>query len=300
MHRSLVVNLTIALSLAVLILLQPRSGVAQESTPPAQSADSAEETVFAWTVPAEGRPTGDVEGVFYRLTLRPGTTLPLLLGPYCACRSPMVAPGIGVELVEAGTYTIRLNAPFTVVRDGVEEEVAAGTEATLSPGDVARFPDYAAPGEIRNAGTDDASVLGLALLSPQKESGTPVPDLPQGVMSTELSHITPMDWSKVTPGPISVALRRLSLPAGAALAPYEPTGLETILVEDGEISLAFIPVGETEPSTPLVFRDGHASPFLSVPPGTRRVVRNDGQAPAALLVLTIAPADASAGTPPAP
>ena len=189
-----------ALGRTALMLLPPAPVGAQEGTPSPQHAATTDETVFSWTVPAAVRPTGDVEGVVYRLTLHPGTALPLLLGPYCACSSPMVEPGIGVEVVDAGTYTIRLDAPFTVVRDGTEEAVAAGTEATLGPGDVARFPDYAAAGEIRNAGSDDVTVLGLAMLAPQAATGTPVPALPQGAVSSELSRVFPTDWSKTAAG----------------------------------------------------------------------------------------------------
>ena len=161
----------------------------------------------------------------------------------------MVAPGIGVELIEEGTYTVRLDAPFTVSRAGTEreEEVAAGTEVTLGPGDVARFPDYSAPAEIRNAGTDAVSVLGLAILS-QETTGTPVPALAAEVDARALSNAFPSDWRKLPPGPVTVTLRRVVLPPGAALAPYEPVGLETILVEEGQGSFAFIPAGESEPS----------------------------------------------------
>jgi hypothetical protein len=35
---------------------------------------------------------------------------------------------MGVEVVEAGTYVMRLDAPLTVVRARAEEDVAAGTE----------------------------------------------------------------------------------------------------------------------------------------------------------------------------
>ena len=94
-----------------------------------------------------------------------------------------------------------------------------------------------------------------------------------------------------------MTLRRLALPAGAALAPYESVGLETILVDDGQISLAFIPVGETEPSQPLVFRAGRATPFLRDQPGTRRIVSNDSDEPAAIRVLTLSAAGAGEGTP---
>jgi hypothetical protein len=203
----------------------------------------------------------------------------------------MVAPGIGVELIEEGTYTVRLDAPFTVTRAGMEheEEVAAETDVTLAPGDVARFPDYSAPGAIRNAGTDEVSVLGLAILS-QEATATPVPDLPPEVDARALSNIFPSDWRTLPPGPVLVTLRRVVLSPGAALAPYEPVGLETFLVEEGQASFAFIPAGETEPSQPLVYGPGSSTPLSRVQAGARRVVSNDREEPATLLVLSIAPA----------
>lgn len=210
----------------------------------------------------------------------------------------MVAPGIGVEMIEEGTYTVRLDAPFTVSRAGMEdeEEVAAGTEVTLSASDVARFPDYSAPGEIRNTGTDAVSVLGLAILS-QEATSTPVPDLPAEVAARALSNAFPSDWRKLPPGPVTVTLRRLVLPPGAALAPYEPVGLETILVEEGQGSFAFIPAGETEPSQPLVYGPGSSTPLSSVQVEAQRVVSNDREEPLTLLVLTIVPAVDGAATP---
>ena len=210
----------------------------------------------------------------------------------------MVAPGIGVELIEEGTYTVRLDAPFTVTQVGTEheEDVAAGTDVTLGPGDVARFPDYSAPGEIRNAGTDAVSVLGLAILS-EETTGTPVPALPAEVDARALSNAYSSDWHKLPPGPVMVTLRRMSLPPGAALAPYEPIGLETIHVEQGNVSVGFIPAGETEPSQRLVYGPGSSTPLGSAQAGAQRVVSNDREESATLLVLTIAPAGNGAATP---
>jgi hypothetical protein len=270
--------------------------VAQEGTPLAADATVTDETVFSWTVPADMLPPGDVEAVFYRLTLPAGTSLPLLAGPFCGCPGETIATGVGIEVVEDGTYALRLDASVTVIRAGAEDEIAAGTEVTLGPGDVARFPDYAAPGEIRNGGTDAVSVLGLAILS-QEATGTPVPDLPPEVVAEELTRAIPSDWRTLPPGPVTVTLRRLTLPAGAELAPYEPVGLETMHVEDGEVSLAFIPAGETEASRPLDYGSGRSAPFLSAQPGTRRIVMNDGDAPATILVVTVSPAGAESGTP---
>ena len=210
----------------------------------------------------------------------------------------MVAPGIGVELIEEGTYTVRLDAPFTVTYAGTEheEDVAAGTDVTLGPGDVARFPDYSAPAEIRNAGTDAVSVLGLAILS-EETTGTPVPALSAEVDARALSSVFSSDWRNLPPGPVTVTLRRVSLSPGAALAPYEPIGLETIHVEQGNVSVGFIPAGETEPAQPLVYGPGSSTPLSSAQAGARRVVSNDREESATLLVLTIAPAGNEAATP---
>jgi hypothetical protein len=255
-----------------------------------------EEPIIAWTIPADALPAGDVEAVFYRLTLPPGTSLPLLAGPFCGCGAETVKTGIGIEIVEDGTYALRLEAPLTVVRAGAEDAVAAGTEVTLGPGDVARFPDYAAPGEIRNAGADPVSVVGLAILS-EESTGTPVPDIAPGVRAEGLSRAIATDWSKLPPGPILVTLRRLSLSAGAELTPSEPGGLETIHVEEGQVSLSFMRAGETEPSPPIVLRPRSPAAFYSVQPGGRRMVRNDREQTATILVLTIAAAGEGSGTP---
>jgi hypothetical protein len=290
--------LIVLMLLSTLLLSSFAPGVAaQEGTPVTAGATGVrEETLVSWTIAADAFPTGDIEALFYRLTLPAGVSLPLLAGPFCDCPGETVASGIGLEVVEDGTYTLRLDAPMTVVRAGAEEEVTPGTEVTLGPGDVARFPDYAAPGEIRNSGMDAVSVVGLAILS-QEATGTPVPDLPPEVMAEALSRAVPSDWRRLPPGPVTVMLQRLSLPVGAELAPYEPTGLETMHVVEGQVSLAFIPAGQTEPGTPLSYEAGRTAPFLPAQLGTRRVVSNDEDEPATILVLTISPAGEGAGTP---
>jgi hypothetical protein len=296
MNRLLAIA-TYALALAGLAGVSVASVVAQEATPGTAGATGVtEETLISWTISADQLPEGDVEAVFYRLTLPPAASLPLLAGPFCGCPGEKVKAGVGVEVVEAGTYMLRLDAPLTVVRAGAEDEVAAGTEVTLGPGDVARFPDYAAPGEISSAGGDPVSVVGLAILS-QEATGTPVPDLPAEVTARELSSVFPSEWRKLPPGPVTVTLRRLSLPAGAELAPDEPAGLQTIHVDEGMLRVAFIPAGETVPSQPLVFGPGSSTPFQSLMPGTRRVVRNDEDEPATILVLTISSGGEGVGTP---
>ena len=261
-----------------------------------ESASVAEELLLSWTVATDVLPTGDVEPIFDRLTLPPGASLPLLAGPFYDCPGETVKSGIGVEVVEEGAYALRLDAPFTVVRAGVVEEIIAGTEVSLGPDDVAYFPDYAAPGQIRTVGSDPVSVLGLAILS-QEATGAPVPDLPAQVVARELSSTFSSEWSKLPPGPVTVTLRRLSLLTGADMAPVEPVGLETMHVVEGMVGITVIPAGETEPSQPLVYGPGSSTPMIGVRSETRRVVSNDGDEPAAILVLEIAVASEGAATP---
>ena len=49
----------------------------------AQTTGVTEETLFSWTIAADALPAGDIESVFYRLTLPAGASLPLLAGPFC-------------------------------------------------------------------------------------------------------------------------------------------------------------------------------------------------------------------------
>jgi len=86
---------------------------------------------------------------------------------------------VGLNLVESGELTVRLEAPVTVTRTTGPEEVAAGTEFTLGPGESFIWPPNVA-GELRNDGPEPAVQL-LAFLFPTQEeaatplAGTPVP-----------------------------------------------------------------------------------------------------------------------------
>jgi hypothetical protein len=116
-------------------------------------------------------------------------------------------------------------------------------------------------------------------------------------LTRRLNTVFPSDWRKLPPDPLTVALRRLSLPAGVELAPSEPVGLETIHVDKGMLSAAFIPADETERSQPLIFALRSSTPFQSLMPGTRRVVSGEEDELATILVLTISSSGEGLGTP---
>src|SRR5215218_1329718 len=92
------------------------------------------ETTFS----AEELPGGEKEAVYYQLTIPPGGSLPYLGGLFCGCRIDTITKGVGVEVIQTGTYTIRLEALLRVQRAGStepDEAIPAGTEVTVAAGD---------------------------------------------------------------------------------------------------------------------------------------------------------------------
>ena len=267
-------------------------------TPAATPAPGAtSETLFEATFTPAELPTGDREATFYRVTLPPGTSMPYLAGPFCGCGEESIVPGVGVEVVQSGSYVVQLEAPLRVRRGGqaTEEAVPPGTAVTLRPGDMVIYPDYAAPGEVRVEGDAPAVVTGVAITAPGP-SGTPVPPLAPEVKTESLADLSARDWAAtVGSGPVTVTLRRVVVPPGSGLGPYEPVGVEAGTMEAGHLKLGIIPRGEDAPSKPLLdFQAGHVMPFLPMGAGTRRTMESVGAEPAVLLLLAVAPAGGTA------
>ena len=223
-----------------------RRWCAPSRPPPAVSVDTPlVETSFS----PEELPNGEKEATYYRLTIPPGASLPYLGGLFCKCSSEHISAGVGAEVVQAGEYTLRLEAPLRVQREGSDrpsEEIPAGREVTLAAGDAVIYPDYAAPGEIRNTGNEPVTLIGVAIIATE-ELGTPLPPLPPDVRATLLTYASARDWEVLAPGPINVALRRMTLQPEASIGPYAPVGLQAMQVESGAIARNFLPAGETTP-----------------------------------------------------
>jgi hypothetical protein len=243
----------------------------------------------------EELPHGEKEATYYRLTIPPGASLPYLGGSFCKCSSEHISAGVGAEVVQAGEYTLRLEAPLRVQREGSDrpsEEIPAGREVTLAAGDAVIYPDYAAPGEIRNTGNEPVTLIGVAIIATE-ELGTPLPPLPPDVRATLLTYASARDWEVLAPGPINVALRRMTLQPEASIGPYAPVGLQAMQVESGAIARNFLPAGETTPrGIPLTHMAGTTLPFLR-PSGAREILVSTGKEPAEMLVLIIEPAISS-------
>jgi hypothetical protein len=260
-------------------------------------AGFSEEILFRATFAADELPDSDAEGVFYRVTLPPGTSLPYLSGMACLCADAAANTGVGAEVVQSGAFGVRLEAPLFLQRGGFsaqQQEIPAGEDVTLDAGDVAIYHDYAATAEIRNAGSDPAVVIGAAIMDldvdGEGESGH-LPGLPPEVTGEMLANTLTSDWVAFPPGPVTLTLRRVTLPAGTTLPPYELVGMEAIRVEAGEIGWRFQRPGETRPHGALVYRGaGGTAPFVTARPDLQRFIVTSGKELAVLYVLTIEPA----------
>jgi hypothetical protein len=251
------------------------------------------ETTFS----AEELPGGGKEAVYYQLTIPPGGSLPYLGGLFCGCRTDTITKGVGVEVIQTGTYTIRLEAPLRVQRagsTGPDEAIPAGTEVTVAAGDAVIYPDYAAPGDIGNAGDEPVTLTGV-VINATEGSGTPLPKLPAGLRVTPLTYTTVSDWTMLPPGPLIVTLRQVTLPPETHIGPYTPVGLQAMRIESGTVLRNLLPAGEATPrGRPLAQLPGSTTPLMAPAPGVRETVDVDGDQPAELLVLIIEPAAISA------
>jgi hypothetical protein len=263
--------------------------------PSTMSASSEGEPLLTATFPAEALPRGAVQAAFYRLVLLPGSTLPNQVAPFCGCGSERVLPGVGAEVVLAGTYMLQLDAPLVVQRTGqdVAEHIPAGTRVPLEPGDRVIYPRFASTGVFGSAGSEPAVVFGVALITAEPV-GTPVPDVSAGVRADALTELLPRDWAMhVGDGPVTVTLSRVVLPVGRTLGPYEPVGADAFYLEAGSVGVTMLPPGTDTPArAPLVYRAGTAVPFLPLPDGAQLMLEATGAEPATLIMLEIAPATA--------
>ena len=254
--------------------------------------DAVAELLSEATFAGEELPAGETQVIFYRITLPPGVDLPYLAGPFCALRSERVTGGVGTEVVQSGAYSLLLDTPMRVQRGGGSrpvEEVPAGTEVIIRPGDTAIYPHYTAEGAIRSAGDEPVVVVGVAILSIDGW-GSPAPELPKGVRAEQIARSMSSDWPTLPAGPKTVSLWKLTLPEETSIGPYEATGLEAVQVESGVITLGFLQPGESEPfHLPMSHMAGTSVPFLRPSPGMRRTIDSVGAEPAVLLAVSIEP-----------
>jgi hypothetical protein len=148
--------------MVVLALIASRTGGvgAQVATPGPLGFEIAPGVTAEDIAPPEGSPA------LFRLQIAAGVTF---------AASDGSEPSIVLIYGESGTLTVHVEAPMTVNRSGATgqpaEDIAAGTEFTVGPGDYFVAPPNVAA-EIRNDGTAPATLL-VASLLPPPANGTP-------------------------------------------------------------------------------------------------------------------------------
>jgi hypothetical protein len=103
----------------------------------------------------EEPPTGPVHFGLLRITVAPGSVF----------TGAADDPSVGLNLIESGELIVRLEAAATVIRTTGPEEVAAGAEFTLGPGESFIWPPNVA-GELRNDGPEPV-VQVVAFVAPE-------------------------------------------------------------------------------------------------------------------------------------
>ena len=261
-------------------------------------AGYAEEILFNATFAGDRLPGVEREAIFYQLTLPPGIRLQHLSGieMACHCYHKAVATGVGVESIQSGEYSMQFDAPFWIQRGGFraeKQEILAQEDVTLTARDVAIFHDYAAGGEIRNAGDDPVVVTGVAIVDMvnRTDANAPLPAPPPQARGQLLANTIPSDWTSFPPGPLTATLRRVTLPAGTTLPPLQPVGLEAVRIEAGVIAWSYVASGSNAtPSMWMTRYAGATMPFMTELRDVQRVLETRSDEPVVLLVLTIEPA----------
>jgi hypothetical protein len=150
------------------------TAAAQEATPAAeQAAGTPEPATFrglaAGLIEVLEPSTANV--VLGRISVQLGATIPF----------DAADPSALLVYIATGELTFRVDVPMTVARAGggggtptPPEDVAADTEFTLREGDSALFPGTMG-GEVRNAGTDQATAWVVDIVHVIEAAATPTP-----------------------------------------------------------------------------------------------------------------------------
>lgn len=229
---------------------------------PAVEASPAAETLLSVMFPAGVFPPDATQVELIRYAVAPGTSLGFPNG--------FVTPHAELAYVLEGTYAVRAAAPLLLFRQGATEpeEVPAETEITLGPGDAFAIPKVPvadlgkdALGELRNSGPEPLEVIGIAVWV---ESPIMAPAGMDLRWYTYLDLLDP-DRAQLAAASVALVLQRVVLAPGAILPAPAPAASRLV-------------VEEAAGATRQPGADGGA-------------IRNDGQEPLVLLVLTLEAAE---------
>ena len=177
----LLVSIVSFLLLGIAVTGMPPVTRAQELTPVA--GIEPEGVIFAPLAITSGVTLASPADIIaVRLSIEPGAGFPLETSD----------PTGGMLIVESGTFTVRVDAPWAVSRSGsilaaiataeatgtytpTDEQIGSGEEVTMGAGDAAYIPGSVS-GEIRNDG-DEPAIAQIVLIGPTQgmTGATPTP-----------------------------------------------------------------------------------------------------------------------------
>ena len=246
----------------------------------------------------------------------PADLLPDEAGPIYVSRATY-EPGAGEDLVPDNGLTVMVveTGTLSFVGEGDARLVVAGEAAPagavdLAPGSAAILP-AGAGGTVANEGTAPATALMVGVYP--AEGFVPVDpagaDAPGG---TQQWALLGKGSPQALPPPSTLSIERTELVDGDELALDVP-GVAVVYVEAGAV-LATVEVGLVEASSGAFLRTGGVGPgaafvgpgddrrvraegSLFVQPGTALTLGNEGDEPAAVLIVRLEPDGGPQGTP---
>jgi quercetin dioxygenase-like cupin family protein len=180
-----------------------------------------------------GPPEPGVEVWFVRFLLDPGASVP-----------SSADLGVSLAYVEEGDLTFTVEGTAEILRaDGQVEALQANpdvpVEVVLGPGDTLRTGTGTRTG-VRNDGSVSASVLDLLVFSPLEEVEAAEGEEAE-VPLEELSGVTPqglsVGFATLPEGPGRFTIERIVIEPGEAVAPYQISGADVGVVEQGTLRL---------------------------------------------------------------
>ena len=168
-----------------------------------------DETLVEVEIPAGALPPGLAGAAFDDNTLRPGLRT-----------TWTVRQDLHLRYVRTGTLTVRADGPVRVQRAGTRtwEEIAAGAEVNLGPGDAVLLLDVATA-EFANLGAGPVELVGM-ILAAGTDPANPTP----GEWVTRDYQLSEPGGVSLPGGPLVLRLKRVAL-APEAILPRAPTAI---------------------------------------------------------------------------
>ena len=267
-----------------------------EATPEAAPASEAATVTPLFQFELEDFPEAPVSIRLLRITLAPGASSPL-----------HTHPGPEFDYVESGTLTAIPEGEATVIRDG-EEAPAAAEGESLTEGQMIVFPPGTGMSLVNDG--DTALVMVSAVFHPVSEDvasttypdGEPAADAFEGVSFSVLGDGIVQEFPQ---GPATVALERVTAPAGVELPASDGAALYSAVSGDFSFSVTGGDVQVSRTASPglrpnaapeqeFTLEPGDAAFFPSGVAATSRTAETDT---VELLRLVATPSEAITGDP---